>query len=282
MVQCMPSCRPGLVRNLIGFAACTAASASGQSSTATYELRFDSLWSPTDHAGAYVSSAHFSPLIGGVHSADASFWEPGGIATPGIERMAETGGTTLLRSEVNAAIADGDALAVVSGPGIDDAPDSTTIMFEATSDHDRLTLVTMVAPSPDWFLGTHGLSLRDANGGWIDEIMLDLEVYDSGTDSGPNLTSPNADTNPQEPIRNIQNEAPFAGLPVLGRYTITLVDVDVCLADVNGDGQATVADFNAWIAAFNAQAPGCDQNGDGMCTLSDFNAWIANFNTGCE
>ena len=54
-----------------------------------------------------------------------------------------------------------------------------------------------------------------------------------------------------------------------------------CLADVNGDGAATPADFSAWIAAFNAMAPGCDQNDDNACTAADFSAWIANFNAGC-
>ncbi len=54
-----------------------------------------------------------------------------------------------------------------------------------------------------------------------------------------------------------------------------------CPADVNGDGLVTPADFNAWIIAFNTNAPECDQNGDGMCTPADFNAWILNFNAGC-
>ena len=54
-----------------------------------------------------------------------------------------------------------------------------------------------------------------------------------------------------------------------------------CLADVNGDGAVTPADFTAWVAAFNAQSAGCDQNGDGSCTASDFTAWVANFNAGC-
>lgn len=55
----------------------------------------------------------------------------------------------------------------------------------------------------------------------------------------------------------------------------------MCLADVNGDGMLTPADFSAWIAAFNAQSAGCDQNNDGACTPSDFTAWIANYNAGC-
>lgn len=55
----------------------------------------------------------------------------------------------------------------------------------------------------------------------------------------------------------------------------------VCLPDVNGDGMVTPADFSAWVAAFNAMAPECDQNGDGSCTPADFSAWVANYNAGC-
>ena len=58
-------------------------------------------------------------------------------------------------------------------------------------------------------------------------------------------------------------------------------DVNTCVADVNGDGILSPADFTAWIAAFNAMSAGCDQNDDGSCTPSDFTAWIANFNAGC-
>ncbi|GAB5497081.1 MAG: hypothetical protein Phyf2KO_21610 [Phycisphaerales bacterium] len=54
---------------------------------------------------------------------------------------------------------------------------------------------------------------------------------------------------------------------------------DPCvLADVNMDGAVTPADFTAWIAAFNANLPECDQNCDGACTPADFTAWIANYN----
>ncbi|MEO0629650.1 MAG: GC-type dockerin domain-anchored protein, partial [Planctomycetota bacterium] len=74
---------------------------------------------------------------------------------------------------------------------------------------------------------------------------------------------------------------PFAGtIPsdLFARVALPVVD---CLPDVNGDGNLTPGDFNAWILAFNNQDPGCDQNGDGQCTPGDFNAWILNFNNGC-
>ncbi|MEL6795323.1 MAG: GC-type dockerin domain-anchored protein, partial [Planctomycetota bacterium] len=54
-----------------------------------------------------------------------------------------------------------------------------------------------------------------------------------------------------------------------------------CPADVNGDGQLSPNDFNAWILAYNSSNPACDQNGDGECRQNDFNAWILNFNAGC-
>lgn len=54
-----------------------------------------------------------------------------------------------------------------------------------------------------------------------------------------------------------------------------------CVADTNGDGMLTPADFTAWIDAFNNNLPTCDQNGDGSCTPTDFTAWIDNFNAGC-
>ncbi|MEO1536083.1 MAG: GC-type dockerin domain-anchored protein, partial [Planctomycetota bacterium] len=53
----------------------------------------------------------------------------------------------------------------------------------------------------------------------------------------------------------------------------------VLFADVNGDWSLTPADFNAWIAAFNAGSQRADQNGDQLITPSDFNAWILNYNS---
>jgi hypothetical protein len=58
-------------------------------------------------------------------------------------------------------------------------------------------------------------------------------------------------------------------------------DAPPCLADVNGDGMLSAADFSSWVTAFNAGAPECDQNADGQCTAADFSSWVANFNAGC-
>ncbi len=56
---------------------------------------------------------------------------------------------------------------------------------------------------------------------------------------------------------------------------------DPCVADVNGDGILSPADFTAWIDAYNGGGAGCDQNANGSCTPADFTAWITNYNNGC-
>jgi len=190
--------------------------------TATYRVVFEATWSASTHPTNFPGGAHFSPLIGAVHNAGVTFWVRDGTATPGIESMAETGGTGTLAAEIQAEIP-GNALAVVNGSGIR-SPGSTTIQAIALrEDFPLVTLVTMIAPSPDWFVGVSGLSLRDADENWIEELEVVLYPYDAGTDSGPVYTSANDDTQPKEPIRNLRGESPFSDAPI-GTFTFTRTD----------------------------------------------------------
>jgi len=72
-----------------------------------------------------------------------------------------------------------------------------------------------------------------------------------------------------------------AGGTTLAKNAAVFTCLRDCVADVNGDGTLSPADFTAWIGSFNDNVPECDQNGDGLCTPADFTAWIANYNTGC-
>lgn len=188
--------------------------------TAEYAVTFESTWSNATHPGALPGGAHYSPLIGAVHSGAVEFWAPGGLATPGMESMAETGATTLLRSEINAAIGAGTALRRLTGPGLG-TPSTATITAQLDTDHSQLTLVTMIAPSPDWFVGVAGLELLE-DGRWIDEVTVPLYAWDAGTDSGTAFTSSNQNTNPQEPI-TLQTNGPFFGTTPLATLTVQRV-----------------------------------------------------------
>src|SRR5262245_40471842 len=94
-----------------------------------YNVKFDATWSQATHPAAYPAGAHFSALIGGVHNDGVSFWTPGQLASAGIEQMAEIGGTTALRNEVQAAINAGTASTVIQGSGIN-SPGSTNVTVD--------------------------------------------------------------------------------------------------------------------------------------------------------
>ena len=176
--------------------------------TATYELTFTSTWTAETHPDGYPPNPHFSGLIGGTHNDAVKFWRTGETASDGIESMAETGGTGLLRGEINQAKGSGNADTIISGGGLGRPPASTKTTFEIRPPWNLVTVTSMLAPSPDWFVGVRDLSLLDDDMNWIDTLEVDLYVYDAGTDSGPDYTSRNQDTNPRENITRIE-ESPF-------------------------------------------------------------------------
>ena len=192
------------------------------SDTAVYRVVFNATWSATTHPTDFPPGPHFSPLIGAVHNDSVAFWASGEIASDGMEQMAETGGTSILTREIRAHLP-GNALSVVNGRGIG-SPASTTIAnIHVSLDHPLITLVTMLAPSPDWFVGVAGRSMQDEFGQWVDEMEVVLFPYDSGTDDGPSYRSPNADSSPKQPIKSLKGVTPFSDAPI-GTYTFTRVD----------------------------------------------------------
>ncbi len=188
--------------------------------TATYVVTFTATWSEQTHPVDFPANPHFSGLIGGIHDAGVSFWEPGALASDGIERMAEWGSQADLAAEVEAAITAGRAQAVLWGDIVNRSPGSTSLEFSIDSSHSLVTLVTMVAPSPDWFVGVSGLDLWDG-GGWRPLVNVTLWPYDAGTDDGVSYTSANVEPIPHQPIGLITSDPLGNGTP-LGTFTFTL------------------------------------------------------------
>ena len=186
-----------------------------------YEVVFDASWSQGTHPTDFPRSPHFSGLIGGTHTSDVVFWEEGGLATDGIKQMAETGGKTNLQREVEAAISDGTAHSVISGGGIGRSPGQVTKEFSVDAEYPLVTLVSMIAPSPDWFVGVSGMNLMSEDR-WQEEIVVDLVPYDAGTDSGITFSSPNSVTNPPQPISHLTDPPVDNALP-FGTFTFRLL-----------------------------------------------------------
>jgi len=190
--------------------------------SATYQLVFEATWSAATHPVDFPPNPHFSGLIGGTHNDQVGFWLPGALASAGIEAMAELGAKSPLDSEVQTAINAGTAGSLISGGGIPVSPGSVSVSFTVTQTHSRITVVSMIAPSPDWFVGVHDLELFE-NGEWVHSKVIALDPYDAGTDSGTNYTSPNQDTNPADPIALITTGGVGNGQP-LGTFTLVRTD----------------------------------------------------------
>ena len=171
--------------------------------TARYSVTFEATWRRETHPTDFPASAHFSPLVGGTHSSRVRFWMPGGMASPGIKDMAERGRTSPLDSEVQAAIAAGTAYGLILGGAIDRSPGEAAAAFQIGREHPLVSLVSMVAPSPDWFVGVDSLSLVEG-GDWVAEKLVPLLPWDAGTDGGPTYAAPDQPSQPRQTIRLLE------------------------------------------------------------------------------
>ena len=133
------------------------------------------------------------------------------MASAGIKAVAELGNTATFESEINANM---NAVAVIKKSLPGGGMPTATVDFTVTTAHPRVTLLTMIAPSPDWFVGVSGLSLLDAQGDWLASHSVDLFPYDAGTEEGTGFSPNNAATSPQGTITSIQGTGKFSNEPI--------------------------------------------------------------------
>ena len=188
--------------------------AQGNAQSATYQVTFTGKFTG-DALASGVSvppGEHFTTLIGAVHNDSVTFWSSGGTATAGIESMAEDGGTTTLKSEINAAML--NALAVIEQSIASGGTATATVEITLTTGHPLVTLTSMVAPSPDWFVGVSGLSLLDAQNEWLASHTVGLFPYDAGTEDGTEFSLNNNASDPQGTITSIKGMGKFSNEPI--------------------------------------------------------------------
>ena len=171
----------------------------GQAS-AKYDITVTTIWNVMDHTSVPVN-AHWSPLVGATHKNVNDILEFGVTApmTDGIKNVAESGTNGNFHAEVDTAILAGNANQyLLQGFSPFAGNNSTAAMKNVTVSEDfpLITLVSMVAPSPDWFIAVNSMNLRSGNplinNGWKDTFTVDVFAYDAGTDSGTDYGSANS------------------------------------------------------------------------------------------
>ncbi|MCA9171118.1 MAG: spondin domain-containing protein [Planctomycetales bacterium] len=233
-----------------------------------YRATFDMTWGPNTHQAP--PGAHFSNPVGSTHNAQFSAWEPGQLASPGIQSMAETGNTSTLAGEINAAVTAGNSANPIFFSGGFNSPGKASTTFQTSSEYSLLTLVTMIAPSPDWFVGIHGFDLSPDER-WISKSVIDLLPYDAGTDDGLTFTATNAASNPHVPISRITVD-PFPNALPLGTLTL----LRIVAGDFSENGELDVDDIDALNAALRAgiSETAFDLNLDGLVNADDRDFWV--------
>lgn len=176
---------------------------------AVYSLDFISNWTSSQHPTDYPTAAHWSTLVGTTHNNSVSFWGFGQFASPGVKDVAELGVRTNIVSEINTSITNGNAYQLLEFPlGL-----GTLFSFEGINidaNFPYISLMSMVAPSPDWLAEIHNVKLTDGSGNWLPTLTVNVYATDAGTDSGATYMSADLATIPPQPISSLQNVLPFS------------------------------------------------------------------------
>lgn len=168
-----------------------------------YTVILKSSWTAATHPFEYptvttLHAPHFSGLIGTAHNASYAIFTEGALPTPGLEHLSEEGKHSPLNDEINAAVAAHNALALFETDPLRNFADSLVVTIRVDSAHPMVSLVAMIAPSPDWFAGVRDVNLME-NGAWVASRTVDLRPYDSGGDDGTTYKAADLDNNPKKP-----------------------------------------------------------------------------------
>lgn len=169
-------------------------------SEATYAVEVKGLWAAPDFT--VPAGVHFTNFAGMVHNAKGELWKPGKPATKGVENVAETGSTTVILVEIDSIIRAKNALSLILFP-----PPAATGTRSSTlycnSNYPIVSFASMIAPSPDWFIGLSSLNLYN-NNRWVSDTTIQLFTYDAGTEDGNVFGYANPATTPQQPIHLLE------------------------------------------------------------------------------
>ena len=171
-------------------------------STANYDISLSTIWTTEQHMSV-PNNAHWSPLVGATHNTTDEFMSLGALATLGVKNVAEFGNSSEFENEINDVIFNNNADQFLIDGFSPFAGNNSNANFSGVTiseDFPLISLIAMVAPSPDWFIAINSLNLRSGNpavnNGWKDTFTLDVFAYDSGTDDGTNYTSENSPNTP--------------------------------------------------------------------------------------
>ena len=145
------------------------------------------------------------------------------------------GNESVLANEIYREKRYGNVYSLIRANGPTKTPGNTTLTnIHVDGDRSLVSVMTMIFPSPDWFLGISNVDMCDPmTGEWRENLTRDLFPYDSGTDDGTSFQSPDSPSNPRKNIfligkdddTNFKSNHPIRRL---GKFTFSKIPTKTC------------------------------------------------------
>ena len=169
-----------------------------------------------------------------------------------------SGNTSTLETEINTRITAKKAwkLILPGGARLDPNATRTGINVQVTSNFSKVSIITMLAPSPDWFIGIDSVDLCD-NDKWRESMNVTmLPPYDAGTEDGTAFSTNNSATDPKVNIFEITNNTAgaFNGpnpIPSLGEFRFVKTDESVAPTETQTEPPIPTEKSSVGKASFN-------------------------------
>ena len=171
-------------------------------SEASYTVEITGKWAAPDFT--VPQGVHFTSVVGMVHNEKTYLWRNGTLASLGVENIAEVGSATRIRSEIDSNLAKSLAISLILINAPAPTGTSKTAIY-CNSNYSRISFQSMIAPSPDWFIGIDTFNLFP-NNQWISDTTINLFGYDAGTEEGDIFSLNNPATIPQQNIQLLTSE----------------------------------------------------------------------------
>merc|ERR1711936_332796 len=196
---------------------------------AVYRMSLSTHWSEDSfpkHYPQWRPPAQWSKTIGYSHDGSAPLFRPGYVVSEGVRQFVEKGDSEVLERESG----NFTLLDVVVAPSIEQGEGRTEALVFVDGNHTKVSFITAIVPSPDWFIGLDSVDLC-TDDEWIDTIKIEVGPMDAGTDNGLTFTSPNWATEPRDEVVTITNTSPdhpagsfnypqWESLPTIATYSL--------------------------------------------------------------
>jgi len=171
-----------------------------------YKLELETFWDEKIFTKQYPQwrpSAQWSKTIGYSHPSSVGMFSLGSTVDEGVRQFVEKGQTDIIDQQaLNKTFLD-----VIMSPPITKGVGTSSTNIFLDGNNTKVSLITKIVPSPDWFIGLDSLDLCQ-DGNFIETVKKEVFPLDGGTDNGFTFTSPNWETIPRAEVFTITNTFP--------------------------------------------------------------------------